>query len=188
MRIFFSDKELFSDNQSRPLLKYLAPPTRVYQYRHQQKSLAGDGENGATGDQSYGSRPQDSAKKISSKKKKKQNRNCRIDFSMVICTVPGDIIVVNVLPHTAKHKDSNSNGNHSNGSSNGSTSFLPEESVFSSMVSCQQPLVSVLVIKPDAFPRHFIKVDSNFFCYYYYCTMQPSHNCISIWVLLYWYM
>ncbi|XP_039248438.2 dynein axonemal assembly factor 8-like [Styela clava] len=139
MKVFFSDKELFPDNQSRPLLKYLPPPTRVHQYRQQQnvKPVNGYADTNGSGDQlnnsfsNGNSRNSDNSKRSSGKKKKKQNGK----------------------------KDNNNNNNNQNSNGGSNTSFsLPEESIFSSMVSCQQPLTSVLVIKPDAFPRHFIKI------------------------------
>nr|XP_018669255.1 uncharacterized protein LOC100185948 isoform X2 [Ciona intestinalis] len=115
IKTFFSDKELFSDNRCRPLLKYLPPPTRIAQYLIA-NCIRSDGEEGG-GDVTNPVVGQNGSSKSSKKKKK-----------------------------NGKSKD------------NASMSFPAEESIIDSMLAWPQPLTTILIIKPDAFPRHLIKI------------------------------
>lgn len=65
-----------------------------------------------------------------------------------------------ILKHIlGKNKDPSNNMTNGGISSSSSQNIsMQEESIFASAVADQPSLNSVLVIKPDAFPRHFIKV------------------------------
>ncbi|CAK8695003.1 unnamed protein product [Clavelina lepadiformis] len=111
MKAFFTEKELFSDNRSRPMLKYIPPPNRVAQYLYESNDI----EEGFVDSTVVTNQ---TPSKSSKKKKKNQNKEKMTQ----------------------------------------QTPVQSNESILDSMLSWPHPLTSILIIKPDAFPRHCVKI------------------------------